>query len=52
MSTLDHQIELIQKLFKCREDVFAIRWEKGNKKGYMGSPTIFGSDDKISFICC
>ncbi len=35
MSTLDHQIELIQKLFKCREDVFAIRWEKGNKKGYM-----------------
>ncbi len=35
MNTIDHHIELIQQLFKCREDIFAIRWEKGSKKGYM-----------------
>ncbi len=32
MSNIDHHIELIQQLFKCRKDVFAIRWEKGSKK--------------------
>ncbi len=35
MSTPKHHIELIQQFFRCREDVFAIRWVKGNKKGYM-----------------
>ncbi len=35
MSNIDHHIELIQQLFRCRKDVFAIRWEKGSKKGYM-----------------
>nr|WP_321451372.1 hypothetical protein [uncultured Carboxylicivirga sp.] len=35
MSNIDHHIELIQQLFKCRKDVFAIRWEKGSKKGYI-----------------
>ncbi|TRX51575.1 DEAD/DEAH box helicase [Fulvivirga sp. M361] len=30
----DEQLELYKSLFKVREDVFAIRWEKGNKKGY------------------
>lgn len=29
------QIHLYRSLFKGREDVFAIRWEKGNKCGYM-----------------
>jgi len=29
------QIPLIKSTFKGREDVFAIRWEKGNKSGYM-----------------
>lgn len=29
------QIQLFKSLFKGREDVFAIRWEKGNKSGYM-----------------
>ncbi|SMD32067.1 hypothetical protein SAMN04488029_0405 [Reichenbachiella faecimaris] len=28
------QLGLYKALFKVREDVFAIRWEKGNKKGY------------------
>jgi hypothetical protein len=30
-----NQIELFKSVFKGREDVFAIRWEKGNKSGYM-----------------
>ena len=29
------QIQLFKSIFKSREDVFAIRWEKGNKSGYM-----------------
>ena len=29
------QILLFKSIFKGREDVFAIRWEKGNKSGYM-----------------
>ncbi len=31
------QIKLFGSLFHGREDVFAIRWEKGNKSGYMPS---------------
>jgi superfamily II DNA or RNA helicase len=30
-----NQIKLFQSLFKGREDVFAIRWEKSGKSGYM-----------------
>ena len=30
-----NQLLLFKSLFKGREDVFAIRWEKGNKSGYM-----------------
>ena len=30
-----HKIQLFKSLFRGREDVFAIRWEKGNKSGYM-----------------
>ena len=29
------QIQLFKSVFKGREDVFAVRWEKGNKSGYM-----------------
>lgn len=29
------QMELFRSLFRVREDVFAIRWEKGSKSGYM-----------------
>ncbi|MEP7107001.1 MAG: DEAD/DEAH box helicase family protein [Ferruginibacter sp.] len=32
---LNSQLILFKSLFKGREDVFAIRWEKGNKSGYM-----------------
>jgi len=32
---IQEQISLFRSLFKGREDVFAIRWEKGNKSGYM-----------------
>ena len=31
------QIGIYKSLFKGREDVFAVRWEKGNKSGYMPS---------------
>ena len=27
-------LNLFRSLFKGREDVFALRWEKGNKSGY------------------
>lgn len=30
-----NKIDLFRSLFKGRDDVFAIRWEKGNKSGYM-----------------
>lgn len=30
-----NQIQLFQSVFKGREDVFAVRWEKENKSGYM-----------------
>jgi len=29
------QINTFQSLFRGREDVFATRWEKANKSGYM-----------------
>jgi len=32
---LANHIQLIKSVFKGREDVFAVRWEKGNKSGYM-----------------
>jgi hypothetical protein len=31
------QIQLFKTIFRGREDVFAVRWEKGDKKGYMPS---------------
>ena len=32
---LADQITVFKSLFKGREDVFAIRWEKGSRSGYM-----------------
>jgi len=34
---LMEQIVLFKSLFKGRDDVFAVRWEKGSKSGYMPS---------------
>lgn len=34
-SVSQNNIQLFKSLFTGREDVFAIRWEKGNKNGYM-----------------
>ncbi|MCO6488272.1 MAG: DEAD/DEAH box helicase [Phaeodactylibacter sp.] len=31
----DNHLHLFQSLFRGREDVFAIRWEKGKRNGYM-----------------
>jgi len=31
----DDRLNLYKSLFKCREDVFTLRWEKGGKSGYM-----------------
>ena len=33
--TLSNQIQIFKSVFKGREDVFAVRWEKENKSGYM-----------------
>ena len=33
--SLKNQIQLFKSVFKGKDDVFAIRWEKGNKSGYM-----------------
>ena len=30
-----NQIKLFQSLFKGRDDVFAVRWEKSGRSGYM-----------------
>ena len=30
-----NKLQLIKSVFKSREDVFAIRWEKGSKSGYI-----------------
>ena len=32
---LANKIQIFKSVFKGREDVFAIRWENGNKSGYM-----------------
>ena len=32
---LSNQIQIFKSVFKGREDVFAVRWEKENKSGYM-----------------
>ena len=34
-SPTPQQIQFYRSLFRVREDVFAVRWESGNKKGYM-----------------
>ena len=33
-STTDN-IKIFRSVFKGREDLFAVRWEKGDKSGYM-----------------
>ncbi len=33
--SLPELVQLFKSVFKARDDVFAIRWEKGNKSGYM-----------------
>lgn len=35
IDVIENQIQLFKSVFKGREDVFAVRWEKGNKSGYM-----------------
>ena len=35
MDNLQVHLNLYKSLFKGREDIFAIRWEKGDKNGYM-----------------
>ena len=34
-NAFQHNIPMLRSLFKGREDVFAVRWEKGNRSGYM-----------------
>lgn len=35
MVTPNNRMQIFKSLFKGRDDVFAVRWEKGNKSGYM-----------------
>ncbi|MCF8225064.1 MAG: DEAD/DEAH box helicase [Bacteroidales bacterium] len=35
MQTNDHKIKLFKSLFRGREDIYAVRWEKDGKSGYM-----------------
>ena len=35
MSDLEFNIELYMSFFRGREDVYAVRWEKGDRSGYM-----------------
>ena len=35
---LEKHVQLLKSLFKGREDVFELRWEKANKSGYMPLP--------------
>ena len=35
MSNSHHNIELIKSLFRGRGDIYAVRWEKDGKSGYM-----------------
>ncbi len=32
---MENNLEILKTLFKGREDVFAIRWERNGKAGYM-----------------
>lgn len=47
---LSNQIQLFKSIFKGREDVFAIRWEKEKKSGYMLCPPIFMTHTCIGHI--
>jgi len=46
MTYIDH-IESFKSLFKGREDIYAIRWEKDNKSGYMPAYKVDWNDYKI-----
>ncbi|MDD4728021.1 MAG: hypothetical protein PHN55_04625, partial [Dysgonamonadaceae bacterium] len=35
MKNLEFNIELYRSFFRGREDVYAVRWEKGDRSGYM-----------------
>ena len=35
MKDLEFNIELYKSFFRGREDVYAVRWEKGDRGGYM-----------------
>ena len=32
---MEYDLEIFKSIFKGREDVFAIRWERDGKSGYM-----------------
>ena len=46
MTYIDH-IESFKSLFRGREDIYAIRWEKDNKSGYMPAYKVDWNDYKI-----
>ncbi len=35
MQIVNQELELYKSLFRCRDDVYAVRWEKDGKSGYM-----------------
>ena len=34
LNTVNEKLTIFKSLFKGREDIYATRWEKGNKNGY------------------
>lgn len=44
MGVSESQIRLMQNLFRGRQDVFAVRWQKGEKSGYMPAYDIDWTD--------
>lgn len=44
MSDLKNHIPIIKTLFNCRQDVYALRWEKDGKNGYMPAYKIDWND--------
>lgn len=44
MKNIEANIELYKSFFKAREDVYAVRWEKGDRSGYMPAYKVDWSD--------
>lgn len=44
MSGIEHNIQLFKSLFRGREDIYAVRWERDGRNGYMPAYEVDWSD--------